>query len=257
MTVSCSIKKLALHELEDAALHAIKLNPVNRPAGVLEPGKIAVATSKFWGAGGVHKTVGFMGSISEPLARKILIHMNAWAKFCNCSFVPASVSTADLRVSFKNEGYYSYLGTDNDHIPRNQNTMNLQGFNVDNVPDSEYYRVVRHETGHYLGCVHEHMRREIVQKLDRTKAIKYFEQTQGWTQQEVMEQVLTPLDEDSLMHSPHAEIDSIMCYGLPGSITIDGVAIPGGLDITPDDGAFMGKIYPLAITPAPKVDWMI
>jgi hypothetical protein len=30
------------------------------------------------------------------------------------------------------------------------------------TPDAEFYRVVRHETGHTLGFPHEHMRKEII-----------------------------------------------------------------------------------------------
>ena len=55
-------------------------------------------------------------------------------------------------------GYWSYLGTDVLHIPVDQQTMNLQGF-TERTPESEYRRVVRHETGHTMGFPHEHMRR--------------------------------------------------------------------------------------------------
>ncbi len=59
----------------------------------------------------------------------------------------------------------------------------------------------------------------------------------------VDQQVLTPLDERSIMLTP-TDQDSIMCYQLPGSITIDGRPIRGGLDINPTDYAFAGRIYP-------------
>ncbi len=35
-----------------------------------------------------------------------------------------------------------------------------------------------------------------------------------------------------------------MCYQIPGAITKNGVAIPGGLDIDPLDYAFMAQVYP-------------
>ncbi len=37
------------------------------------------------------------------------------------------------------------------------------------TPESEYHRVVRHETGHTLGFPHEHMRKELVEKIDRRR----------------------------------------------------------------------------------------
>lgn len=49
----------------------------------------------------------------------------------------------------------------------------LQGFSM-TTPESEYKRVVRHETGHTLGFPHEHLRQEIVNDIDPDKAITYF-----------------------------------------------------------------------------------
>ena len=103
--------------------------------------------------------------------------------------------------------------------------------------------MVRHETGHTLGAPHEHMRKDLVARIDPQKAYAYFLRTQGWSQEEVDQQVLAPLDEQSLMGTP-ADQTSIMCYQLPGSITRDGGPIVGGLDINATDYAFMGRIYP-------------
>ena len=112
------------------------------------------------------------------------------------------------------------------------------------TPESEYHRVVRHETGHTMGFPHEHMRRELVAKIDPEKAIKYFKDTQGWSREEVEQQVLTPIEESSLLGTAHADPKSIMCYQIPGIITKDGKPIIGGLDIDKSDYAFVGKIYP-------------
>jgi hypothetical protein len=120
--------------------------------------------------------------------------------------------------------------------------MNLEGFTM-NTPESEFKRVVRHEAGHTLGFPHEHMRRDLVARIDKQKAYDYFRRTQGWDRQTVDQQVLTPLDEQSLMSTP-ADQTSIMCYQLPGSITIDGNPIIGGLDINTTDANFVGQIYP-------------
>jgi hypothetical protein len=120
--------------------------------------------------------------------------------------------------------------------------MNLQGFTM-STPESEYKRVIRHETGHTLGFPHEHMRKALVARIDPQRAYEYFLRTQGWDKQTVDQQVLTPLDERSLMSTP-ADQTSIMCYQLPGSITRDGKPIIGGIDINQTDSAFAGQIYP-------------
>lgn len=255
---ACTIKPLPEKSRLKAARHAIRENPLNAPAkhgiGVLAEmpaqERIAVDTKRYWRSGGVQLTVSFLGSVAAALQDRILSHMNAWSARCNVQFARVDRG-GQVRIALGPGGYWSYLGTDVLQIPANQPTMNLQGFSS-STPESEYRRVVRHETGHTLGCPHEHMRREIVARLDPARTVAYFGRTQGWSPQEVRQQVLTPLDEDSLMHTPHAEADSVMCYQLPGSITVDGSPIPGGVDITEGDYAFMASVYPRAVTPPPQ-----
>ncbi len=250
----CTPKALPARLLVKAAQTATRVNPVNAPflgplAGVAgdfridAPQHIAVLTSKYWGATPRQLTVSFMDSPPADLRARIISHMNAWTKTGCISFVETA-GVGQVRISRSADGYWSYLGTDILHIPKNRQTMNLQGFTM-NTPESEYHRVVRHETGHTLGFPHEHMRRDLVSRIDPDKAYEYFLRTQGWDKQTVDEQVLTPLDEGSLMSTPADQI-SIMCYQLPASITRDGKPIVGGLDIDPTDYTFAGKIYPKA-----------
>jgi len=251
---SCTPKGLPDRLLLKAAEVAYKINPVNAPvlaafaqagAGfqVMEPARIAVLTSKYWGAKPRKLTVSFMESTPADLRTRIIGHMNAWAKTGGVSFVWTS-GTGQVRISRGGGGYYSYLGTDVLLIPKNRQTMNLQGFTM-GTSESEYKRVVRHETGHTLGCPHEHMRKALVARIDPPKAYAYFLQTQGWDKATVDAQVLTSLSEASLMATPPDQT-SIMCYQLPGSITRDGKPITGGKDINATDYAFIGKIYPKA-----------
>jgi hypothetical protein len=129
--------------------------------------------------------------------------------------------------------------------------MNLEAFSME-TPDSEFHRVVRHETGHTLGFPHEHMRRELVELIDAEKAIEYFKRTQGWSAEDVREQVLTPIDESALIATRRADSESIMCYQIPGIITKSGAPIIGGLDIDAQDYAFTAKVYPKTKTGGKK-----
>ena len=265
----CTPKALPTRLLVAAAETATRLNPVNAPAygafaamaadfEVMEPARIAVLTSKYWGPTPRRLTVSFMENTPANLRTRIISHMNAWTKTGCISFVETS-GTGDVRISRGPGGYYSYLGTDILHIPRNRQTMNLQGFTM-NTPESEYKRVIRHETGHTLGAPHEHMRKALVARIDPQKAYDYFLRTQGWDKATVDAQVLTPLNEASLMKTPPDQT-SIMCYQLPGSITKNGQPILGGTDINPTDYAFIGKIYPkaghdaMAMAPEPEEEW--
>jgi len=252
----CAPKTLPPRLLLTAADTATRINPANAPfvaqaalGLVLEPQHIAVLTSKYWGSQSRRFTVSFMESAPSDLRARIISHMNAWTKTSGMSFVETS-GTGDIRISRGGGGYWSYLGTDVLHIPKNRQTMNLQGFTM-STPESEYKRVVRHETGHTLGFPHEHMRKALIARIDPTKAYDFFQRTYGWDKQMVDTQVLTPLDEKSLMSTP-VDQTSIMCYQLPGTITRDGKPILGGTDINTSDYTFAGKIYPKGASRAPE-----
>ena len=250
--IVCSPKSLPRETWVEAARTATGINPLNHPplerltrtlAG-FQPTRehIAVVTTKYWHSAGVRLTVGFLDTPPAALRSRILTHMNAWAKSANVTFVQTS-GAAQVRIARAADGYWSYLGTDILHIDPHKQTMNLEAFTMQ-MPESEFHRVVRHETGHTLGCPHEHMRRELVALIDPQKAIDYFGINQGWSPDEVRQQVLTPLEESSLWGTVHSDAHSIMCYQIPGSITKNGKPIIGGVDIDKSDYAFMAKVYP-------------
>jgi len=176
--------------------------------------------------------------------------MNAWAKTANARFVETATDPEVRIARTPGDGHWSYLGTDVRLIPADEPTMNLDSFTM-STPESEYRRVVRHETGHTMGFPHEHMRRELVELIDEDKAIEYFGRTQGWTPEEVRAQVLTPLEESSLLGTPHADPNSVMCYQIPGEITKNGKPIVGGLDIDQTDYNFASLVYPKLFGSAP------
>ena len=256
----CTPKRLPQELLVSAAHTAVDINPLNHPpmhrlTRLLRdfnstPLRIAVVTTKYWGVLGVRLKVGFMDNPPADLRKRILQHMNAWGVTANVKFVE---TRTDPQVRIAREGgedggYWSYLGTDILHIPKNEQTMNLEEFSM-STPESEYQRVVRHETGHTLGFPHEHMRKLLVDKIDTAKAIAYFVRTQGWSEEEVRQQVLTPLEESSLLGT-RPDAKSIMCYQIPGQLTKDGKPILGGKNIDASDAAFAARIYPKKAAPA-------
>lgn len=251
----CTPKRLSPTLWERAARTAIREEPRNAvpfhrllridPKTPITMARLAVVTDRKWASTGVKLTVSFLDKPDAALRKRILSHMNAWNKTANVRFVETKRGgeVRIARVGGKEGGYWSYLGTEILEIGAGKQTMNLEGFTM-NTPDSEFHRVVRHETGHTLGFPHEHMRKELIAKIDRQKAIRYFEETQGWSKEEVIYQVLTPLEDSSLTETSHPDPRSIMCYQIPGSLTKNGKPIVGGTDIDALDYAFAGKIYP-------------
>jgi len=249
----CTPKSLPLQLQVRAAMTARAENPANAPVvgflphdadigrAIANPLNIALLTSKYWGPSRRTLTVSFMEPTSTELRKRILSHMNAWQ--CAIQFV-LTQGTGQVRISRGSGGYWSYLGTDIQHISKSRQTMNLESFTM-STPESEYHRVIRHETGHTLGFPHEHMRRQIVALIDPQKAYPFFLRTQGWDKDTVDAQVLTPLDDASIMGTSPDQT-SIMCYQLPGEITKNGQPIVGGTDINSTDRAFCLRIYPQA-----------
>jgi hypothetical protein len=253
--LGCRIKVLPDRLRDRAADTARAVNPVNAPlqsplgrAAAPDPLALVVVTSRYWGPAPRRFTVSFVESTPADLRARILEHMNAWSAACGQSFVQTT-DTGEVRISRGPGGYWSYLGTDIGLVPANRPTMNLQDFTM-STPEREYRRVVRHETGHTLGFPHEHMRGELVARIDQEKAYRYFRATQGWNRAKVEAQVLTPLQDSSIFGTPPDQ-DSIMCYQLPGQITVDGLPIRGGLDINASDADFAALIYPPAAAPVP------
>lgn len=252
---TCTTRLLPKEQRVEAAIHAVTTYAKNLPAGaslddlLREDGdRLALDVSKWWGPS-VDLTVGFLDNPSRELRDKILLHLNAWARDAAVRFHEVTTDPV-VRISRLTEhdhpglgGYWSWEGTDIDTIPADQPTMNLEGFTV-TTPDSEFRRVVRHEAGHSLGFPHEHLRQELVSRLDREKVIADYMATQGWTEQEVINQVLTPLEESSVFGTALVDETSIMCYQIEGKLTLDGEPIIGGVDINETDYRFASFVYP-------------
>lgn len=227
------------------------INAANMPKGTHAPQRAAVLASAYWGSKGVDLSVSFMEATPADLRDRIISHMNAWNTVAGANVqFRWTQSSGQVRISRGRGGYWSYLGVDVLAVPANEQTMNLEGFTM-STPESEYKRVVRHETGHTLGMPHEHLRADLVALLDPVKTEAYFMRTQGWSRSQVDQQVLTPVSESSLLGATPADVTSIMCYQIPGECTKSGKPILGGSDIDDFDKQCIAGLYPQLTAPPP------
>lgn len=261
--IACRTRLLTTSQAQNALRRSLEVNPANATEHTLlaQDGRrggqrrLALVVARRWPQSGAQLTVQFLDDPSLALRKRMLLHMNAWGEHANVQFNETRdqgmVRIARLDHPEADAGFWSYVGTEILGIEPEAPTMNLEGFTM-RTPESEFLRVVRHEAGHTLGFEHEHMRTDLVQRIDRRKAIAYYRLSDGWSRDETVEQVLTPLKTRSLMATTESDPVSIMCYQIPAEITKDGTAIPGGIDINPKDHAFAAKVYPRVVPGFPS-----
>jgi len=159
-----------------------------------------------------------------------------WTKYANLRFKFVASGHADIRISFdKNDGTWSYLGTDALVIPQNQQTMNF-GF-VDK-------QAVLNQFGHALGLINEHQNPKANIHWNRELIIRDMSgPLNNWSKETIEGNILKKASED--LYPDYREFDpkSIMAKSFPPSWT-GGIKIGGGEDLSESDKAFIAKLYP-------------
>jgi hypothetical protein len=161
-----------------------------------------------------------------------------WGKYANLHFEFIGSGRSDIRVSFKDEGYYSFLGTDALAVPATQATLNLGPPSI-SVPR---YALLR-ETGHALGLINELQNPQARIPWDKTRTYQYFATTQGWSKAIVDANLFAQVSQDAL--GPHRPFDpdSVMTTHVPGDLA-GGVHLGGGDELSASDKALIARIYP-------------
>jgi len=190
---------------------------------------------------GLH--VGFMDG-DPRLQTKVLRIASEWSKHANVTFVHGekAVKECTIRISFKEAGAWSMVGTDAKLIPREKATMNFGWLGLDS-PELEIQRVVLHEFGHALGCVHEHFHPAGGIPWNAEKVYDWYEKNLGWDRQKVDDQVLCRYTETMTVHSGF-DFDSIMLYPILPELT-DGVfQSKQNVELSEMDKQFIAEMYP-------------
>jgi serralysin len=86
---------------------------------------------------------------------KIQAVAKEWEHHANIKFQFVSNNHADIRIGFRRNGSWSYIGTDALEISQSEATMNF-GWLDATTSDSDFSWIVRHLFGHALGLIHEH-----------------------------------------------------------------------------------------------------
>jgi hypothetical protein len=250
---ACIDRILTPDQYITAARRAIEENPANLPVvpfrssgpgmavGQLTELELALVTGKMWRAGRTLR-VSFMDGEPE-VQEKVKYHAGAWREHAEIKFDFGSYADADIRISFRHQGSWSYLGTDALGIQMGKPTMNF-GWLTPDSSDDEYKRVVVHEFGHALGCIHEHQNPEGNIPWNKEVIYRYYMgPPNNWTREQVDHNLFRKYGRD-ITHSSVYDPKSIMHYPIPNQFTIGDFEVGWNRELSERDKDFIGKMYP-------------
>lgn len=232
-----------------AAEIAVKHNPANAPKSIVRlpgvsahPAKIALQTGKKW-INGSELSVAFMDG-SKTQQQRVMEHALQWTKYSNIGLKFGAGRNAQIRVSFNADpGSWSYVGTDNLTISKNEPTMNY-GWLDDDTEKAEYNRVVLHEFGHMLGAIHEHQSPKGGIRWNLSKVYQYFSGPPNhWSKEDIDFNIVHKYSLDQL-NATKFDSNSIMLYAFPGEFIVGGVGTHENTKLSTGDKRFMKKMYP-------------
>lgn len=242
------IDRLLPKEMEDQAqLAAIRENPANlaTPEEMNQPPaqrSIALIKKKLWSPG---RTLHVLFLDGDPKVQaKVAEVAQQWMQYANIKFVFDNAPTAEIRISFRQPGSWSFIGTDALLIPKNQPTMNY-GWLTPSTDDQEYSRVVLHEFGHALGCIHEHQNPIQGIPWNEQAVLQFYEgPPNNWSESQVRENVLKKYDQAEINGTAFDKL-SIMLYPVPKELTLGGFEVPwSNTQLSDLDKSFIKTIYP-------------
>jgi hypothetical protein len=188
----------------------------------------------------------FLGG-SRAQQEKAIEMASEWMQYANIKLSFVETKDATIRIAFlEGQGSWSAVGTDaleSSYFPTNEPTMNF-GWLDESTPDEEWRRVVVHEFGHALGCIHEHQSPNEHLNWDEKAVYKFFSGPPNcWPRETIYHNILEKYSPEG-MSATIFDPGSIMLYMFPPELFTDHKGTNNNTDLSSMDKAFIAKMYP-------------
>ncbi|MCB0126308.1 MAG: hypothetical protein KDE58_28820 [Caldilineaceae bacterium] len=248
---ACLDRTLPTSSLLAASRAAIAENADNAPvlprnrslpgAGIDSPVALAALTGKLWQPGRTLRVCFLDGDAA--VQGRIATFAQEWSRYANLQFLFGNDPDAEIRISFAQAGSWSYIGTDALAVTKDQPTMNF-GWLTSATPDEEYARVVIHEFGHAIGCIHEHQNPATNVPWNKEAVYAYYAgPPNNWSRQQTDVNLFTRYSA-TLTQFSRFDRDSIMLYPIPNEFTKGDFAVGWNRALSPQDQQFAATLYP-------------
>ena len=214
-----------------------------------DPLSMAILTGRMWQNGRTLK-VRFLNGHPE-IQSKVRSIAKQWENYANIKLLFVDDGESEIRIAFKwngDTGSWSFIGTDALSINPSEPTMNFGWLEL-NTPIEEYNRVVLHEWGHGLGCVHEHNNPSANIPWNKPVVYDYYKGPPNfWTKEEIDNNLFGKYDA-SYTNFTEFDEDSIMIYAIPNAHTLGDFEVKSNKELSQKDKEFIKANYPFESKP--------
>jgi hypothetical protein len=211
--------------------------------GIEAPARLALSFPKKWNNGRT-LTITFLEGDSY-VQEKVKKMAMEWTQHVNLKFQFTTDRDADIQITFQQgAGSWSYIGIDANTISPGEATMNF-GWLDPNTPDEEYSRVVKHEFGHALGCIHEHQNPAGGIKWNKDAVYRDLGGPPNNWDRATVDRNMFERYNKNITQFTTLDPSSIMTYFLPKEWTHDQMSFGENIfDLSDTDKEFAKKVYP-------------
>jgi len=177
------------------------------------------------------------------LQARVKKYASVWTTHANLRLFFRQEPNAEIRVSFRQRGSWSHLGTACRQVAPDQPTMNFGWLRSDSTED-EVSRVVLHEFGHALGCIHEHQHPEGGINWKKSAVYDYYAGPPNFWSKALVDRNIFQTYDKTLTSFSAPDPKSIMMYPIDTRLTDDGFSVGLNSELSATDKDFIKRMYP-------------